>query len=97
MIMAAWFSCVSWFAAGIALWMMPPSMSADVHLLRVIFIGLAALTVPHMMLVDGLFRRHQPPIWGMVNAMPITDIPFKGNSGQDNKPQDNKPQGHNDA
>ncbi len=102
MIMAAGFSFASWLAAGIALWMMPSSMSADAQLLRVIFIGLAALTVPHMMLVDGLFRRHQPSIRGIADIMPTTDISFKSDSGQDNlpqdnKPQDNKPQGHNDA
>lgn len=97
LIMAAGFSCASWLAGGIALWMSPPSMSADAHLLRVVFIGLAALTVPHMILVDGLFRRHHAPIQGTTDTMPITDIPFKSDSGQDNKPQDNKPQGHNNA
>jgi len=37
------------------LWLDSGNISQD--LLQVIFIGLAALTVPHMMLVDGLFRR----------------------------------------
>ena len=36
-------------------WLDSGNISQD--LLQVIFIGLAALTVPHMILVDGLFRR----------------------------------------
>ena len=37
------------------LWLDSGNISQD--LLKVIFIGLAALTVPHMILVDGVFRR----------------------------------------
>ena len=42
---------------GIAYWYCSEQMSGEAALLRVIFIGLAALTVPHMILVDGFFRR----------------------------------------
>ena len=37
------------------LWIDSGNISQD--LLQVIFIGLAALTVPHMVLIDGVFRR----------------------------------------
>jgi hypothetical protein len=92
MTMAAAFTCASWLAGGIALWMIPDAMSADAHLLRVIFIGLAALTVPHMLLVDGLFRRHQPYTKVVADKMRPTGTHFQLDSGQDNNPQ-----GHNDA
>ena len=92
MTMAVAFTCASWLAGGIALWMMPQSMSADAHLLRVIFIGLAALTVPHMLLVDGLFRRQQIIRMVMPDKMQTTGVQYNLTSGQDNNPQ-----GHNDA
>ena len=54
---AVWFTLASWGAGAIMLlWLDSGNISQD--LLQVIFIGLAALTVPHMILVDGLFRRH---------------------------------------
>ena len=31
-------------------------LSADVTLVKIVFIGLAALTVPHMVLVDGIWK-----------------------------------------
>jgi len=92
MTMAAAFTCASWLAGGTALWMIPDAMSVDAHLLRVIFIGLAALTVPHMLLVDGLFRRHQPATKVVTGKMRTTAAHFQLDSGQDNNPQ-----GHNDA
>ena len=53
---AVWFTLVSWGGGAIMLlWLDSGNISQD--LLRVIFIGLAALTVPHMILIDGLFRR----------------------------------------
>jgi Brp/Blh family beta-carotene 15,15'-monooxygenase len=52
------FIVASWGAGGIALWWCASEMTLESALLRVVFIGLAALTVPHMILVDGMFRRH---------------------------------------
>ena len=53
---AGLFTLASWAGGAIILlWLDSGNISQD--LLQVIFIGLAALTVPHMMLVDGMFRR----------------------------------------
>ena len=53
---AVWFTLASWGGGVIMLfWLDSGNISQD--LLQVIFIGLAALTVPHMILVDALFRR----------------------------------------
>lgn len=50
------FTLASWGGGAMMLcWLDSGNISQD--LLQVIFIGLAALTVPHMILVDGLFRR----------------------------------------
>jgi Brp/Blh family beta-carotene 15,15'-monooxygenase len=51
------FTFASWILGGVAYWWCIDQMSGETALLRVIFIGLAALTVPHMILVDGFFRR----------------------------------------
>ena len=52
---AVLFTLASWAGGAIMLlWLDSGNISQD--LLQVIFIGLAALTVPHMMLVDGMFR-----------------------------------------
>ena len=67
-------------------------MSADAQLLRVIFIGLAALTVPHMLLVDGLFRFQKPAGLIMLEKMQKAEARYNLATGQDNNPQ-----GHNDV
>jgi len=48
---------ISWFAGGIAFWFGVSELTLESTILRVIFIGLAALTVPHMILIDCVFRR----------------------------------------
>ena len=55
------FTLASWIAGGLSLCLVSAAETIDGAILRVVFIGLAALTVPHMILVDGMFRRIQQP------------------------------------
>lgn len=51
------FTLASWLAGAGAIWWLADMSDPEPALLRVVFIGLAALTVPHMILVDGIYRR----------------------------------------
>ena len=52
---AAGYTIASWLFGALAfLWLNESTVEAE--LIKIIFIGLAALTVPHMILVDGFFR-----------------------------------------
>ena len=64
------FTIVTWLAMAVAVVLLRAEISFDAAMVQVIFIGLAALTVPHMMLVDGAFRRK-------LNAMDTTEDGLK--------------------
>ena len=49
-------SIMSWLGGGIALYYILNLNVFPDAILKVTFIGLAALTFPHMILVDGFFR-----------------------------------------
>jgi len=56
-VQAAIFSVGSWLAGAVAIWWLADAGDPQPVVLRVVFIGLAALTVPHMILIDGIYRR----------------------------------------
>ena len=59
---AAGLTVASWAAGAAALWWFADAGSVESVLLRVVFIGLAALTVPHMILIDGFYRQAKPSL-----------------------------------
>ena len=50
------FTSISWIAAGIAFWTFADFANPGPTIMRITFIGLAALTVPHMLLIDGISK-----------------------------------------
>ena len=56
------FTTASWIAAGVAFWMFADFADPGPTVLRITFIGLAALTVPHMLLIDGVMKSKQVSI-----------------------------------
>ncbi len=55
-------SAASWLLGAGLYWYLHLEMNASNAALQTIFIGLAALTVPHMMLIDLIFRPHSARI-----------------------------------
>ena len=55
------FTTASWIAAGIAFWMLADFADPGPTVMRITFIGLAALTVPHMLLIDGVMKSSKNP------------------------------------
>jgi Brp/Blh family beta-carotene 15,15'-monooxygenase len=57
-VQAIGFTITSWIAGYFAFSWCVTQMSVESSMLRVIFIGLSALTVPHMLLIDIFFRNY---------------------------------------
>ena len=57
-ISATLLSLASWVMGAGLFWYLYQQMAANEAALQTIFIGLAALTVPHMILIDFIFRPH---------------------------------------
>ena len=51
------FTIISWFGGLAILYILVQNISLYESMLKVVFIGLAALTLPHMLLVDIVYRR----------------------------------------
>ena len=54
--MTAGFTGATWATAAVAWLLLAGRIGVDAASLQIVFIGLAALTVPHMILIDGVFR-----------------------------------------
>ena len=54
--MTAGFTIATWAMAAAAWLLLAGRIGVDAASLQIVFIGLAALTVPHMILIDGVFR-----------------------------------------
>ena len=50
------FSLLSWLGGGVAYYILLDLNSYSDKIIKVTFIGMAALTFPHMILVGGVFR-----------------------------------------
>ena len=55
------FSLLTWAFGLLVFAQRTASVGVEPALLQVVFIGLAALTVPHMVLIDGWLNRVEPP------------------------------------
>ena len=53
------FTTISWAAIAIAFWLLADFSNPEPVIMRITFIGLAALTVPHMILIDGVMKLQQ--------------------------------------
>ena len=56
------FSAVCWITAVIAFWQLADFSNPEPVIMRITFIGLAALTVPHMILIDGIMNLRENKI-----------------------------------
>lgn len=54
--LTAVFTVMTWIGGLIAYFYLAEKVAVDAAVVQVVFIGLAALTFPHMILIDGVFR-----------------------------------------